>query len=367
MPAHARSFYAVACHDNVWTLGDVTPRDHATVNVRLHRPEDDGRWGAYAEAHPHYTIYHGRAFHDAVAEAFGKPSHGLIAEDEAGKIVGVLPLIRQKSWLFGDRLVSLPYANHGGPLAESPEIARALFDAAVHEAERLGRPRLEVRDHHEREIDWPAHTDKVLMTLTLPDSNAELDKALGAKLRSQCRRALKAGAVVVHGSAELIPEFYRVFAVNMRDLGTPVYPLRWFEVLAKHLGEAMRLVVVRLEGRAVAGAVLMRWKDTLEIPWAASDRTFSRHAVNMLLYREALGRAIESGCGVFDFGRSTRGSGPHRFKEQWGAQASPIWWRTRPEAGPPGRVSEVVRASWKRLPYGLANRLGPVIAADLPW
>jgi hypothetical protein len=30
-------------------------------------------WQAYAKAHPGYTIYHGRAFHDAVAEAFGKP------------------------------------------------------------------------------------------------------------------------------------------------------------------------------------------------------------------------------------------------------------------------------------------------------
>jgi hypothetical protein len=67
------------------------------------------------------------------SEAFGKPSHGLIATDGAGRSSGVLPLIRQKSLLFGDRLVSLPYANHGGPLADARR-SRGLFEAAA----RLG-------------------------------------------------------------------------------------------------------------------------------------------------------------------------------------------------------------------------------------
>jgi serine/alanine adding enzyme len=338
-----------------------------SITVRSHTPSGDAAWDAYAQAHPNYTLYHGRDFHTAVAEAFGKRSHGLVAEDETGCIVGILPLIRQQSRLFGDRLVSQPYANHGGPLADTPDIARTLYAAAVREAERLGGPQLEVRDRVERDIDWPARTDKVLMTLALPGSNAELDKVLGAKLRSQCRRALKEGAAVALGGTELVPEFYRVFAVNMRDLGTPVYPQRWFEVLAKHLREAMRLVVVRLDGRAVAGAVLMRWQDTLEIPWAASDRAYNRYAVNMLLYREALGHAIESGCAAFDFGRSTRGSGPHRFKQQWGAQESTLWWREKPAGGRTRRVSEWLRRGWMWLPVGITNRLGPLVSPEMPW
>jgi FemAB-related protein (PEP-CTERM system-associated) len=351
----------------VMHAADVAAETCVPLKIRPHEPADDAAWDAYASAHPGYTIYHGRAFHDAVAEAFGKPSHGLIAEDEAGRIVGVLPLIRQKSGLFGDRLVSLPYANHGGPLASTPEIARGLFDAAVGEAARLGAPRLEVRDHHQREIDWPTREDKVLMTLPLSESSAALDKSLGAKVRSQCRRAQREGAEVVYGGGELIPEFYQVFAVNMRDLGTPVYPRRWFEVLARHFGGAMRLVVVRLHGRPAAGCVLMRWGDTMEIPWAASDRDLSRYAPNMLLYREALDFAIDSGCRAFDFGRSTRGSGPHRFKQQWGAYESQIWWREYPRSAAPGRISELVRNVWTRLPTGVTNSIGPRISANLPW
>jgi serine/alanine adding enzyme len=343
------------------------PQARGPYVIRPHVSADDAAWDRYAEAHAGYTIYHGRAFHAAVLEAFGMTSQGLIAEDEEGRVVGLLPLVRQKSMLFGDRLVSLPYANHGGPLADTPEVALRLLEAAAEHAGELGCDRLEVRDPESRECDWPMHTDKVLMTRRLPDSVAELDKELGAKLRSQCRRALKDGATVQTGGAELIPGFYQVFAASMRDLGTPVYPKRWFEVLARHFGNQMKVMLVTLQGRPAAGAVLVRWKDTLEIPWAASAREFNRYSVNMLLYRAALDHAIENGCRVFDFGRSTRGSGTWRFKRQWGAEEMQIYWRMHPDAGNPGRASELVRLGWTRLPLPVANWLGPVLAPGLPW
>jgi serine/alanine adding enzyme len=347
--------------------GAVVSSEADGVTVRRHDRAADPAWDRYAVQHARFTPYHGTAFRGAVEDAFGKPAVGLVATDRTGRLVGVLPMIRQRSRLFGDRLVSMPYANHGGPLADTPQIALRLFDAAVAEAGALGCRRVEVRDHEARELDWPVHLDKVLMTRTLPDSQAALDAQLGAKLRSQCRRASKQGAVVEQGGARLIPAFYGVFAANMRDLGTPVYPRRWFEALAHRLGDAMRLVVVRIDGRPAAGCVLVRWHDTLEIPWAASAREYNRYAVNMLLYREALGHAIDSGCRRFDFGRSTRDSGPWRFKRQWGAQERPIWWRTHPEPGGAGRVGEFLRRAWTRLPLPVANRLGPMISPDLPW
>ncbi|NGX17081.1 FemAB family XrtA/PEP-CTERM system-associated protein [Wenzhouxiangella sp. XN24] len=338
-----------------------------SIRLRPHCPADDAAWDAFVAAHPKGTLYHARGFHDAVQEAFGAPSHGLIAENECGDIVGLMPLIRQRSRLFGDRLVSLPYANHGGPLAEDPSVALELFNAAGALQQELGCQQVEVRDLESRELHWHVHTDKVLMTLALPETPELLGNALGAKMRSQCRRALKEGAEVVHGGVELVPEFYRVFATNMRDLGTPVYPRRWFNVLASHLGDAIHLVVVRLRGEPVAGAVLVQWKNTLEIPWASSHRDFNRFAVNMLLYRSALDFAIRTGCRDFDFGRSTRGSGPHKFKRQWGAEESAIYWRMHPRSAGAGRTSDLVRAIWKRLPLPLANSIGPLLSPSLPW
>lgn len=327
----------------------------------------DDLWDDYVTRHPGFTLYHGSAFHRAVARAFRMPSHGLMARNAEGRVVGVMPLVRQKSWLFGDRLVSLPYANHGGPLADTPQVAADLLQAAAAHARSIGCAALEVRDHGAHAVDWPMHTDKVLMTRPLPSSPEDLGKELGAKLRSQCRRALKEGATVSHGGAELIPAFYRVFAANMRDLGTPVYPRRWFDVLAATFGSSMLVTVVDLGGRPVAAAVQLRWRDTTEIPWAAADRDYNRFAVNMLLYREVVDHAIRSGCTNLDFGRSTRGAGTWQFKRQWGAEERPIYWRVYPRMTKPGKASAWLSEVWMRLPLPLANTLGPMVSPGLPW
>jgi hypothetical protein len=198
-----------------------------------------------------------------------------------------------------------------------------------------------VRDHEARELDWPVHTDKVLMTLELPDSTGALGKAIGAKLRSQCRRALKEGARGAHGGAELIPEFYRVFAANMRDLGTPVYPRRWFEVLARHFGDAMRLVVVRCttsRRRAAcwcAGTIRWRFRGR---PRRGSS-TATRSTCCCIGRRS--GYAIETAVARrFDFGRSTRDSGPHKLQAAVGREPSRRSTGGRPAGrGPAGGAS----------------------------
>lgn len=332
-------------------------------------PAKDTGWVAYAAGHPAATLYHGRAFLDAIQEAFGFMSFVVQAREPSGQLTGILPLVRQPGLGSGPRLVALPYCNHGGALAEDPGTAVLLARRAGELGRALGCSSVEIRDHQSLDLDWPVHTQKVLMLLELPDSQSALDRQLGAKLRSQCRRAGKAGARFLTGGAELLGEFYTVFASNMRDLGTPVYPLRWFEVLARHFGPALTVALVRLDDKPVAAAVLLRWRDTLEIPWAAALARYKPLAVNMALYRGALDFAIETGAGRFDFGRSTRGAGTWRFKQQWGAQEQQIWWRSWPQApaASEGGVSSVLRAAWQRLPLPVANRLGPVISPRLPW
>ena len=93
------------------------------------------------------------------------------------------------------------------------------------------------------------------MERVLPDSEEQLWKALGSKLRAQIRRPQKEGAVVERGGGELIPDFYRVFSHNMRDLGTPVCSQAFFTAIAEDFTEELRVLVVRLEKTPVAAAM----------------------------------------------------------------------------------------------------------------
>jgi len=339
------------------------------ASVELHDPACDAEWDAYVQAHGESSLYHTTQWRDTVHAAFGKEAVYLVARNPARRLCGVLPLIRQKSRLFGDRLVSLPYCNYGGPRADSTPVAEALYAAAAAQRLELGAARVEIRDDRPRDLDWPSRTDKVLMTRPLPADVATLDAELGTKLRAQVNRCRREQPEVLHGGPELLPAFYAVFARNMRDLGTPVYPRCWFEAVTGGFRGAAHIVVVKLQGRPAAAALLLRWRDTVEIPWAASLREHAREAPNMLLYREALGWAVGQGATRFDFGRSTRDEGTYRFKAQWGATPAPLYWYEQGAgAGAPGGGRrEQFAAAWRRLPLWLANRLGPRITADLPW
>ncbi len=341
--------------------------------VRLLEPGERGALAAYVERHPRATLYHHPRWVELTEAVFGHRCHWLGALGDGGALRGALPLVRLRSVLFGDFLVSLPFVNYGGALGDEEAIEEALIGEAGRLAGRLGCSHVELRESRERDTELPCRTDKVIMERELPDDPERLFKALGSKLRAQIRRPLREGATVHHGAGELLADFYPVFARNMRDLGTPVYSRRLFAaVLDAYPGQA-RLISVRLGGRAVAAGLLLEHRGRTEIPWASSLREHNRLGVNMLLYWEALKSSIERGSRVFDFGRSTRGGGTYRFKAQWGAEERPLYWYywlreggELPALTPSNPRYRAAIAVWRRLPVALTRLLGPPIVRNLP-
>ncbi|HZD54432.1 MAG TPA: hypothetical protein VE175_15400, partial [Woeseiaceae bacterium] len=138
--------------------------------------------------------------------------------EPGGRICGVLPLVRLKSRLFGDFLVSLPYVSYGGVLADDAESGAKLIDEASRLAADLGAGHIELR-HLADCTSLPKRTDKVSMHLELTGDADALWKRLGSKCRAQIKRPLKEGATCEIGGAALVDAFYAVFSVKYRDLG----------------------------------------------------------------------------------------------------------------------------------------------------
>lgn len=343
-----------------------------TASVDTARADQAAEWDRFVAGHDEASIYHRYAWRDFYEQDFGKETHYLVARDAAGAVEGVLPVVRQKSILFGDYLCSLPYFNYGGTLAATADARGRLFEAAARLADALGTRHLELRETRDWDA-WPTRTDKVAMLLELPPSPEELGQRLGSKLRSQIRRPQRENPAVRFGGAELLDHFYGVFSRNMRDLGTPVYSRRLFETILARFPENAELVAVDVGGRPAAAAFLLHHRGTTEIPWASTVRDFNRISINMLLYWHALNRAIERGSRAFDFGRSTIDSGTYRFKKQWGALPRQLYWHyhlregeAMPALNPDGGRYDVAIRLWKRLPLWLANRIGPHLVHHLP-
>jgi FemAB-related protein (PEP-CTERM system-associated) len=293
---------------------------------------------------------------------------------EGERVCGFLALAEVSSFLFGRFLVSLPYLNYGGPVADDEETAGALIDQAVQLADRLGVRYLELRHELAMAHSQLRHsrTDKVQMRLSLPGDDAKLWKELDAKVRNQVRKGEKSGLTVTWGGDEKAEEFYAVFSQNMRDLGTPVYGRQLFRAILKQFPGRAEFCVVRAGQEPVAAALLLHGWGVTEVPSASSLRSHNHTCANMLMYWHLLKRAVERGQDVFDFGRSPQDGATMRFKKQWGASPAASEWQFYLRHGEVGgmqkespRYQRLIRM-WQRLPVSVTRLVGPLIVRGIP-
>jgi FemAB-related protein (PEP-CTERM system-associated) len=350
-----------------------TPSMLDKLIITTYEPQDRDAWDTFVWSRADGTVYHTRAWQDIVNATNGYPAWHLCAKDPAGNIHGVLSLVRLKSRLFGDFMLSLPYVNYCGILASSPEADSQLMQRACEIGAELGVSHIEFRDRHPRDASWPVRTDKVVMVLDLAPTSEEQLARLKSSVRARIRRAQRENVEVRFGREEMVPAFYRVFSENMRDLGTPVYSKRFFVEMSARLGELGQIGIVFLDGQPVAGGLLFHHGDTTEIPSSSSLRRFNPLSVNSLLYWECIKFAIERGSKYSDFRRCTLGSNTHRFKKKWGTKVNQLHWhywlrddQALPQLNPDNESYALAIRAWQKLPVWAANILGPHIVRYLP-
>ena len=340
-----------------------------TVEVRpFHGAAEE--WDSFARGQrgwTHFHLYGWRSIYETVA---GHECLYLAARDQAGCLVGVLPLVRVRSMLFGHYLVSQPFVNYGGPLGTDAAVS-ALVAFAVDLARSQGVKLLELRSRGPLAIDLPVSHRKITVVLDLPAGRPEdLFKRFDAKLRSQIRKPQKEGVTVRFGPDQVRP-FFAVFAAHMRDLGTPTQPRRLFEQIAETFPDAW-FGCAYLGEKAIACGAGFRWEREFDMTWASSLYAYGRLAPNMLLYWSFMERAVEEGLTLFNFGRCSPGAGTHRFKLQWGSRDEQLHWYQYASSGEAATPSPDDGAYswgprlWRKLPLPVATALGPWIVRSIP-
>jgi FemAB-related protein (PEP-CTERM system-associated) len=316
--------------------------------------------------------YHAWEWRGVFERAFGHDTIYLAALRD-GLIEGILPLVLIDSWLFGRGLFSLPFLNYGGVVAVNDAVARALLAEASSIAKDRNCRSLELRHTTPQFTELPSKRHKVAMLLPLADDSERMWNALDRKVRNQIRKAQKSELSAEVGGLELLDDFYRVFARNMRDLGTPVYGRRLFAEVLTTFPMQARIHVVRRAGAAIAAGISYRTRSTVEVPWASSLREHNSLCPNHLLYWSIIEHAIGERCTSLDFGRSTPHEVTFKFKEQWGATPRPCHWeyylpsgQPLPNTSPTNPKFSLAIAAWKKLPVGLATWLGPSIVRGIP-
>jgi FemAB-related protein (PEP-CTERM system-associated) len=328
-------------------------------------------WDGCVRAHAGWTHFHSWGWKAAIEQVFGHECVYLAARDEAGRVAGVLPLVRARSLVFGDYLVSMPFVNYGGPLGTEPAV-QALVAHAVDLARQRRVDLLELRSRGPLSVDLPVSHRKITCLLDLPGGGSPgAWERLPSDVRRKVRRAEKEGMAVRFG-LDQVSAFYQVFSRHMRDLGTPTLPRRFFETLAERFPQETWFGCAYFQGRPVAAACGSQWGAELELTWVSALKQYHRIYANMLLHWAFIERAASLGLSVFNFGRCTPGGGTHRFKQQWGTRDVALWWyheavgRRHATPSPHEPAFAWGPFVWKRLPLAVANSLGPRIVRLIP-
>ena len=340
------------------------------LRLQPHDASGAARWDVFVLGCPEATFFHRAGWQRVLRDTQRHDTYFLYCEAD-GCIVGVLPLAHIRSWLFGSSLVSLPFAVYGGVAATNPAAADALEAEAQRLAQQLGVAHLELRNVKTRHADWPAQDLYVTFRKAiLPDEEANM-LAIPRKQRAMVRKGIKNE---LRGEVDTgVERFFPLYADNVHRHGTPALARRYFEALLREFGpDAEVLTVVAPDGRALSSVLSFYFRDEV-LPYYAGDHVDARDlAANDFKYWDLMRRACARGLKLFDYGRSKQGTGPYAFKKNWGFEPTPLSYEyclykrdAVPQNNPANAKFRLMIETWRRMPLGLANWLGPVVIRNL--
>ena len=328
------------------------------------------RWEAFVAAAPAATFFHRAGWQKLLSDVFRHRTWFLYAERD-GAIVGILPLAQVKSLLFGNSLVAMPFAVYGGVVSDDAEVAAALEGEAERLARELGVAHLEYRNIDARHADWPTQDLYVTFRKQIQAEEEANMLAIPRKQRAMVRKSIKNG---LRGEIDAdAGRFFALYADNVHRHGTPAMPRRYFDALLAVFGKDCEvLTVVDAQGAPVSSVMSFYFRDEV-LPYYAGDAVAARElAANDFKYWDLMRRACRRGLKVFDYGRSKVGSGSYSFKKNWGFEPRALHYEYRlyksdgiPQNNPNNPKYKMMIETWRRLPLGLANFLGPFIVRNL--
>lgn len=342
------------------------------MHVRFATDADAEAVAAFVATHADATVFHRPEWQRAVASGCRQTSHVLLASSPGtliGDLVGILPLTEIHSPLFGRALVASGFAVGGGILCNDDEAGQALAAEALALAHRRACPGVELRGGY-----LPAGWDRDETTYLgfardlAADDEAEL-LAIPRKQRAEVRRAQGFDLTTDVGDRDA---HYHVYATSVRNLGTPVFPRALFDAVLDEFEDDADILTVRKDGQPLASVLSIYHRGTVMPYWGGGTADARTWRANDMMYFALMRHARARGYTRFDFGRSKAGTGAAAFKRNWGFEGEPLVYASKTLTGAKKRSVNPLDPRyglqvklWSKLPLGIANQIGPMIARGL--
>ncbi len=335
-------------------------------------PLSDIRWDDLVATHPKASVFHQRGWLASLAATYGYQPVVLTSVAAGAPLTDGIAFCEVKSWITGNRLVSLPFADHCEPLLSDCGKSVEFTDWMSAECRRQHWKYVELRP-----ISWSPDSNSCLAggssywfhTLDLTASLEQIFRNLHKdSLQRRIRRAEREELTHESGcSEELLNDFYRLLLITRRRHQLPPQPLAWFRNLVSNMGENLQIRVARKGGVPVAALLTLRHRTTAVYKYGCSDERFHSLAAMPFLFWKFIEESKATGAEQIDFGRSDLDhEGLINFKDHFGTTRRKIaYWRYPKDerTSPAGRSA--ARRIFSVLPDALSRLAGGLVYRHL--
>ncbi|RJG49463.1 FemAB family XrtA/PEP-CTERM system-associated protein [Motilimonas pumila] len=339
------------------------------MQLKLLQPQDSARWDAFVSQHSAGSFFHLSGWRKVIQDAYQHTCWYYYVESQ-GQIVAVLPLAQIKSWLFGNKLISLPFAVSAGLLSENEQASQLLLTHAQKLARDLKVDSLELRHRELKLPHWQSRHSHDNFCKSLADDSDAILAAIKKKQRAVVRQSLKND--LTFSIEDKVEPFFTIYSESVRNLGTPVFPKKYFQTLLQVFPNQVDVLTVYHQGEAVSSVMSFYFKQQVLPFYGGGKRQARGLKSNDFMYYQLMCHARRRGMLEFDFGRSKVASGAHAYKKHWGFEPQPLFYENDLVASdelaninPNNPKYKFFIKVWQKLPLAVSQVVGPILAKDL--
>jgi len=227
----------------------------------------------------------------------------------------------------GNKLISLPFCEYGGPLPLKENINFSDFQRDI--LEEFGK-NIKIKFHPEIKIGGAESDISTRWIENLKNiSEQELLNSFRKTLRHEIRNAQDRNLEIKKCSNEQeFEKFYSLYVANLKRKKTVPYPFPVIKFLYQQPSSEILLALRKNKGsqtpKIIAGSLFLHYNKFVHYFLSASDYKYRDLGANYLILWEK----IKILCGkdlIFDLGASPQGSALEIFKRGWGGTEYPIY------------------------------------------
>lgn len=294
-----------------------------TIGLKIINPINYSGWNKLLLSHPKYSFFHSSHWARVLCDSYNyKPLYFTLVDMNMLKVL--VPLMEIKSYITGQRGVSLPFSDFSHPIIHDgiqfEDVIRSIVNYGKHESWKY----IEIRDDENYSCDLTPSEYYYGHTLYLSGN----DEKTFARFRSSTRRNIKKAViegveVKITNSLESIEEFCRLNCITRKMHGLPPQPYYFFKKIYEHIISKKHgfLVLASYKEKTIAGSVYFHFGRKAIYKYGASDKKYQYLRANNLVMWEAIKWYSRNGFKSLCFGRTEpENTGLRQFKAGWGTE-----------------------------------------------